>query len=53
VNDVFCNNKKIAGILAKSVFDFDKCQLILGIGVNINTNPSEKMATSLSKEMRI
>ena len=54
-NDVYCNGRKIAGVLADAVIQGAKSIVYLGIGININNDPSEieaisETATSLSKE---
>ena len=37
-NDIFLNGKKICGILAEAVLDFENAQrIILGVGINFNT----------------
>ncbi len=35
-NDIIINNRKISGILSEVVFDNDKANVIIGIGVNVN-----------------
>lgn len=43
VNDVYCNNKKICGILTEAITDFESGHIqhiILGIGVNCVTDPT-------------
>lgn len=40
VNDIFCENRKVCGILTEGTFDFDSGELssvIVGIGINIET----------------
>ena len=54
VNDLLINNKKICGILTELVFDEKKSPIaIIGIGVNVNSCPSEltDIASSLSVEL--
>lgn len=56
-NDVFCNGKKMAGILTESVSKGDIVQYIyVGIGIDINQTRFEKkvenIATSLKKEYK-
>jgi BirA family transcriptional regulator, biotin operon repressor / biotin---[acetyl-CoA-carboxylase] ligase len=54
-NDVYCKGRKIAGVLGDAVIQGSGSILYLGIGVNINNDPTEVntisgTATSLSKE---
>ena len=52
-NDIFINGKKICGILQEHIVSNKKEFLIVGIGVNINSNPqiNEKYkATNILKE---
>ncbi len=54
-NDVFCNGRKIAGVLADGVIQGTKSIVYLGMGMNVNNDPSEigmisETATSLSRE---
>jgi BirA family transcriptional regulator, biotin operon repressor / biotin---[acetyl-CoA-carboxylase] ligase len=56
-NDILVHGKKVAGILTEMSAELDRIQhIILGIGVNVNTNASEfqpdlrKLATSLKIE---
>jgi BirA family biotin operon repressor/biotin-[acetyl-CoA-carboxylase] ligase len=56
-NDVYCNGKKIAGVLADAIIQGTKSIVYLGIGINVNNDPSKieaisDSATSLSKETR-
>ncbi|MFI3164066.1 MAG: biotin--[acetyl-CoA-carboxylase] ligase [Bacillota bacterium] len=40
VNDIFCENRKVCGILTEGIFDFESGELssvIVGIGINIET----------------
>ena len=40
VNDVYCNNRKICGILTEAISDFElgiATSIVVGIGININT----------------
>lgn len=53
-NDVYCNGKKIAGILADTLIQGDLTIVYLGIGVNVNNDTSKDssisdIATNLSK----
>ena len=50
VNDIFCNGKKVCGILAEASFDTGR--VVLGIGVNTGVAPTEvaDIATSVGKE---
>ncbi len=50
-NDLLVNSQKIAGILQESFQNNNKIMVILGIGVNINKNPSETIfpSTNLDK----
>ena len=53
-NDVYCNGKKIAGILADTTIQGDSTVVYLGLGVNLNNDTSKdssiaEIATSLSK----
>jgi len=48
-NDVLVNGKKISGVLVEFVAEFDLIdKLILGIGVDVNSQPKFKNSTSLS-----
>ena len=48
-NDVLINNKKISGVLVEFIAEFDLIdKLILGIGVDVNSQPKFKNSTSLS-----
>ncbi|RMG33653.1 MAG: biotin--[acetyl-CoA-carboxylase] ligase [Methanobacteriota archaeon] len=53
-NDIFLNNKKVAGILMETIIQKDRIlRVVLGIGINvINEIPKElhEIATSLSQE---
>lgn len=40
VNDVYCNNRKVCGILTEAITDFELgivTSIVVGIGININT----------------
>lgn len=55
-NDVCCDGKKIAGILADSIVQGDNAIVYLGIGINVNNDitlePSiSNIATSVSQEL--
>lgn len=48
VNDIYCDDRKVCGILAERVVSGDKYDyIVLGIGVNVITRPSD-----FSKEVR-
>jgi BirA family transcriptional regulator, biotin operon repressor / biotin---[acetyl-CoA-carboxylase] ligase len=55
-NDIYCSNKKLAGILTELNANRDKIKyVIVGIGLNVNLDPDQHMeikevATSLYKE---
>jgi BirA family transcriptional regulator, biotin operon repressor / biotin---[acetyl-CoA-carboxylase] ligase len=54
-NDVYYNGRKIAGVLADAVIQGTKSIVYLGMGINVNNDPSEiesisESATSLSRE---
>jgi BirA family biotin operon repressor/biotin-[acetyl-CoA-carboxylase] ligase len=56
-NDVICNGKKIAGILADVEIEGRKTKAVLGLGINLNNDPSttegiSKIATSYFLETR-
>lgn len=40
-NDIYIGNKKVAGILLESLIQGDDVRLIIGLGINITTSPSE------------
>lgn len=46
VNDLYCNHKKIAGILTEADFSQGKARYVIGLGINTNTpqNLFEKQA---------
>lgn len=46
VNDLYCNHKKVAGILTEADFSHGKARYVIGLGVNTNTpqNLFEKQA---------
>ena len=55
-NDVFCNGKKIAGLLADTVIQGNTFKVFLGIGVDVNNDFMEdasisRIATSVSREL--
>jgi len=55
VNDIFCNGKKLCGILAEGVASGDRSRIdgvIMGVGVNTGLVPPEvaDIATSIEKE---
>jgi biotin-(acetyl-CoA carboxylase) ligase len=55
-NDVYCRDRKIAGILADSVVSGEESTVYLGIGINVNNDTSKNisissMATSVSLEL--
>ncbi len=53
VNDVYVGGKKLCGILAEAVNDYEKCTtdyLIIGIGVNLIGFPEGMNATSILAE---
>ena len=55
-NDVCCNGKKIAGILADSIVQGDNSIVYLGIGIDVNNDvrrdPSiSEIATSVSEKL--
>jgi len=55
-NDIFINSKKICGILQEVVTFGEKKFLIIGIGVNVITNPSNNVkyqSTNIFKETKI
>lgn len=52
-NDIYCGGRKIAGILADTVIQGDSSIVYLGVGVNVNNDPSKdstisEIATSMS-----
>jgi len=54
-NDIFVNKKKICGILQELITLNDKNFLIIGIGININSNPTIKntyQTTNIFKETK-
>lgn len=55
-NDVYCGEKKIAGILADSRLQGNESLVYLGIGININNDVAKnklisEIATSIEKEL--
>ncbi len=57
VNDIYCNGRKICGILTEAITDFESSSIsaiILGIGINVSTTKAqfpeelERVATSLA-----
>jgi BirA family transcriptional regulator, biotin operon repressor / biotin---[acetyl-CoA-carboxylase] ligase len=54
-NDVYCGGKKIAGVLADASVEGSKSIVYLGVGINVNNDPSEigeitNIATSVKLE---
>ena len=54
-NDVYCNGRKIAGVLADAIIQGTKSVVYLGIGINVNNDTSKidaisDTATSLWRE---
>jgi biotin-(acetyl-CoA carboxylase) ligase len=52
---VYCSGRKIAGVLADAIIRGTKSIVYLGIGINVNNDPSKieaisDSATSLSRE---
>ena len=47
-NDILVDNKKISGILLESLSFNDNASLVIGIGVNVKTSPSNISQTSTS-----
>ena len=54
-NDIYVNNKKICGILQEVITKKKNKYLIVGIGINLVTNPKKKkyLSTNLYKETNI
>lgn len=57
-NDVLCGNKKISGILLELLGDpSDACQLIIGLGINVNMREEQQAIeqpwTSLAAELGV
>ena len=55
-NDVFCHDKKIAGVLSDASVQGKRSIVCLGIGINVNNDPSitetiSNIATSLAREI--
>lgn len=50
INDLFVNDKKIAGILTKGQTTGQKCVISLGVGVNLNIKPDLDIATCVKQE---
>lgn len=51
-NDLYINNKKVAGLLIETVTQGDDIRLLIGLGLNVLTHPSEiKTSTSLVSEL--
>jgi BirA family biotin operon repressor/biotin-[acetyl-CoA-carboxylase] ligase len=55
-NDVFCNGKKIAGVLADTVMVGETSRVYLGVGVDVNNDTTRNkiisaMATSASEQL--
>ncbi|WP_164509376.1 biotin--[acetyl-CoA-carboxylase] ligase [Companilactobacillus jidongensis] len=57
INDILLNGKKIGGILAENIPDDNKNNLIIGIGINLNTiefpNELKKIVGSISDDPTI
>ncbi len=54
-NDVYCNGKKIAGVLADAMVQGERSLVCLGLGANLNNDPSSneeiaQIATSYRNE---
>lgn len=57
-NDIFCNGKKIGGILCETISETDNLCVLAGLGVNINMGPEwftevDQPATSLLIEQGV
>lgn len=50
-NDIFVNDQKIAGILVEAVFQDTIQGVVIGIGLNVNTNAYQSMASYLNREL--
>jgi BirA family transcriptional regulator, biotin operon repressor / biotin---[acetyl-CoA-carboxylase] ligase len=55
-NDVYCNGKKIAGLLADTVIQGNNLKVFLGIGINVNNDLTKdysisQIATSVAREV--
>ncbi len=55
-NDVYCNSKKIAGLLADTVIQGSNLKVFLGVGIDVNNDVTKdasisQIATSVSKEL--
>ena len=51
-NDIYLNQKKLAGILLENIQQGKTNRLIIGIGLNVLSQPDLEMATSLAKQMQ-
>ena len=54
-NDIFVNNKKICGVLQETIISNNKKFLIIGIGINVISNPdipSKYEATNILSETK-
>lgn len=50
-NDIMYNNKKVCGILVETILEYTTGlveELVIGIGLNVNSNPSKVIKTSTS-----
>ena len=51
-NDIYVNNKKMAGILIEATNQGTLHQLIIGAGINVFTNPGDNLFTHLKKHTK-
>lgn len=51
-NDIYINNKKIAGLLIEVVNKACLHQLIIGVGINVFTHPNSSFSTNLQKHIK-